>query len=274
MHNLFSVFDKLKPVIKNNPLFIFLDYDGTLVPIKEIPDPEKSLLSDRGRRLLLELSKLRDCKVAVISGRSLCDVKRMAGVEGLVYSGNHGLELEGPKIKFEVPLNEAYRKAISKLKKELLDKLGGIRGAFVEDKRLTLSVHYRLVKEELLPLVKAAVKETAGPFVQKKIIRLNAGKNVFEIKPCVKWDKGKLVLWLLARQAFVNGGSMPLPVYIGDDMTDEDAFRVLRRKGITVFVGKPHGSAAEYYVKSPPEVRELLMRIARIKKEEMLCRNQ
>lgn len=267
MRNLLSVFDKLKPVIKKDPLFIFLDYDGTLVPIQEIPDPEKSLLSERGRRLLLEFSKLRDCKVAVISGRSLRDVKRMAGVEGVVYSGNHGLELEGPKIKFEAPLNEAYRKAISRLKKELLDKLGGIKGVLIEDKRLTLSVHYRLVKEELLPLVKAAVKGAAMPFVQKKIVKLNTGKKVFEIKPCVNWDKGRLVLWLLARQTFANGGSRPLPVYIGDDMTDEDAFRALRGKGITVFVGKPHRSSADYYLDDHNEVYEFLKRMAQIRKE-------
>lgn len=270
MHHLFGYWHVIKKKLSAGRLFILLDYDGTLVPIRDTSDPGKSILPLSERNLLRRMIA-RGIRLAIVSGRSLKDLKRMAGIRGAVYSGNHGLELEGPGIRFKCPVKASLRKAIKRLRRETQEKLARIKGAFVEDKGLTFSVHYRLVKKRDIPEVKRIVGAAAGPYVTRREIVRNEGKKILEVKPAVNWDKGKMVSWLIGGR--YPGCSGALPVYIGDDTTDENAFKALKGKGITVFVGKPKKSLAEYYVKRPSEVRELLMRIARIKKEEALCRN-
>ena len=89
----------------------------------------------------------------------------------------------------------------------------------------------------------------------------HAGKKVLEIRPPLAWDKGKAALWLLRKQELAYGRGNVVPVYIGDDSTDEDAFEALKGRGVTVFVGPPRLSAAQYYLKQTQEVTELMKRI-------------
>lgn len=264
MRYLFDARDELEKRLRKKDLFIFLDYDGTLVPIKESPAPEKSLLPEGVKKVLARL-KDNGNYVAIVSGRSLKDLKKMAGIEGLIYSGNHGLELEGPKISFVNPISAKARTLIRELKYRLIDELSGIKGAFIEDKGLTLSLHYRLVKGCDIPGLVTLFNSVVRRHVNDGRIRIGKGKKIFEIRPPVKWDKGKMVLWLLARYRFAAGEKEIFPVYIGDDTTDEDGFKVLRNRGLTVFVGKPKRSFAEYYLKDTKEVHRFLGSLLRSK---------
>lgn len=266
MQYLFSAWDDLKKRIDGKGLFIFLDYDGTLVPIRQVPDLGASSLPEGTRDILLSL-KAHGNRLAIISGRALQDLKKMVGIKDIIYSGNHGLELEGPKIKFENLVSLESRRLIRKIRHRLLDRLCGIRGVIIEDKGLTFSLHYRLVKDDDMPIVVNSFNFAVRQYVDHGEIRVSKGKKVFEVRPSVNWDKGKMVLWLLARYRFAAGDREIFPVYIGDDTTDEDGFRVLRKEGLTVFVGKPKESLAKYYLKDTEDVRRFLVLLTRLQEE-------
>jgi len=271
MEHLFFQLNKLKDVLKNKFIFLFLDYDGTLTPIAQSPD--KAIIPREAMETLRALSKNPNCKVAIISGRALKDIKNKIGLERMIYAGNHGMEIDGPKIKFKIPVSMGYMTILKKIKAILKKKLSKIKGAIIEDKGLTLSVHYRLVDAKDAWLVKTIFHETLAYYIVSDKIKIRPGKKVLEIRPPLEWDKGKIVLWLLARRKFILNEEPCIPIYIGDDITDEDAFRVLKNIGLTVFVGGPGSSHAKYYLKNTQEVAEFLGQILKIKTDEGICRD-
>ncbi|PIW68245.1 MAG: trehalose-phosphatase [Candidatus Omnitrophica bacterium CG12_big_fil_rev_8_21_14_0_65_42_8] len=271
MEHLFFQLNKLKDVLKNKFIFLFLDYDGTLTPI--VQNPDKAVISRKTKEVIRSLSKIPHCRMAIISGRALKDIKNKIGLEGIIYAGNHGLEIEGPKIRFKAHVSIRYRATLRKIKSILKKKLSKIKGVIIEDKGLTLSVHYRLVDIKDVQPVKTIFHEAVAHYIISNKIKIRPGKKVLEIRPPLEWDKGKIVLWLLARLKFVLGKEPCLPIYIGDDMTDEDAFRALETMGLTVFVGGSKSSHARYYLKNTQEVTEFLGQILKIKTGERICRN-
>jgi trehalose-phosphatase len=256
MEYLFSHWDKLKNRLSDKSILLFLDYDGTLTPIAETPD--KAVISREAKDLLNKLSKKSYCSVAIISGRSLSDIRALVGLKDIIYAGNHGLEIEGPKIKFESQLSSRLKSIIRHIYEDAVSKFSKIKGVLVEDKGLTISVHYRSVDKQDIQEFLSIFNEITDPYIVRSKIKINTGKKVYEIKPSVKWDKGKVVLWLLARQQFIKN---VLPVYIGDDVTDEDVFKALKRKGLTVFVGRTGNSKADYYLNNTEEVTKFLRSI-------------
>ena len=270
MKNLFRHWDKLKEELSNRYIMLFLDYDGTLTPI--VSSPRKALISREAKGILNELSNSPKCKLAIISGRGLKDIINIIGLKGIIYSGNHGLEIKGPKIKFESIVSSRYKAVLEQIKNDLNKKLSSIEGAFVEDKGLSLGLHYRLVDKNNIPQVKTIFHEAVILYLVRNKIKIKTGKMVLEVRPPSEWDKGKVVLWLLARQGFALKGFVP--IYIGDDKTDEDAFKVLRNKGITIFVGKPKPSYAQYYLKDTNEVKEFLKRILVMQTDINICQSR
>ena len=258
MKHLFSKWDELKEDLINRHIYIFMDYDGTLTPIVKYPD--RAVISEDMRNLLRDLSNKPRCNIGIITGRALKDIKRKIGLEGVIYAGNHGLEIEGPKIKFESRVSPRTVSIIRNLKEELTEKLSKIKGIFVEDKNVTLSVHYRSATRTGYLSAKKIIKEVIQPFLARKKIEVSYGKKVIEIKPQVKWNKGRAVKWLLAKEAIV-GGQPIMPVYLGDDATDEDAFGILKNKGLTIYIGNPKDSQAKYYLKDTREVFRFLKNI-------------
>ncbi|MBU0501614.1 MAG: trehalose-phosphatase [bacterium] len=235
---------------------LFLDFDGTLTPIVKRPSLAK--LSANHKNILKKLSQQPDITLAIISGRQLTDLKNKVGLTNIYYAGNHGLEIFGPKIRLTHPRASAAKPLLSKIKKELKQKLDKIPGVLVEDKILTLSIHYRLVKPSSLKKFKRALRETLAPDLKAKKIKLTEGKKVFEVRPNVPWDKGKTVLWFMKKL-----GRHKTPVYIGDDSTDEDAFRALSKKGITIRVGPSKGSVAQKFLKDVNQVFHFLKTMLR-----------
>ncbi len=265
MRHIFGDWDKIKENLKDKHIALFIDYDGTLTPI--VDEPGQAIISKDTRRLLEELSKSRRCKLAIISGRLLSDIKALVGLKDIIYAGNHGLEIKGPNIRFTKPVSTRYKRILQHIKDELNTNLSTVEGAFLEDKGLSLSVHYRLVDRSQIQRVKTILHEATALYTVKDKIKIRYGKKVFEILPEVECDKGKVVLWLLAKWKFSLKNNEIIPIYLGDDMTDEDAFKVLKNKGISVFVGKPKKSYAKYYLKNTREVEDFLNRCQDLLKE-------
>lgn len=256
MKYLFSHCSTIRRRIAGKYAALFLDFDGTLTPIVETP--AKARIPKQTRQLLKALSANPGCTLTIISGRHLKDVKKKVGLKNIIYSGNHGLEIQGANIRFEAPVTSDYKIILQKIKNELGQMLSSVKGILLEDKGLSLALHYRLVNKKKAPFVRRAFYQVARPYLQRGKIKTETGKKVFEVRPAAEWDKGKAVLWVLSRQKSCCRAKPVLPVYIGDDVTDENAFRALKNKGLTIFVGRPKKSCAEYYLRNTKEVSKFL----------------
>lgn len=236
--------------------FLLLDYDGTLTPIVE--RPELAALPPAMRGVLKSVSARH--KVTIVSGRSLPDIRKLVGIKGVYYVGNHGLEISGPGVKFVQPQALRARPTIAQLCGKLRKWLKGIEGAIVENKGLTASVHYRLVARRELRDLKKIFKEVVKPHVDSGEIRVTQGKKVFEIRPNIEWDKGKAMLWVID---VIDPEKKLTPIYMGDDQTDEDAFSALKERGITVLVsGERKKSNAKFFLRDVGEVKTFLEKLA------------
>lgn len=255
---LFPELGRIKEMLRGKFVYFFLDYDGTLAPIADAP--QEAVLPKETKELLRSLAALPICKVAIISGRALRDIEKQVGLSHIVYVGNHGFEIKGPRITFESPLPRRYRTILKSIKEKLQKELSDIRGVIFEDKGFSFCVHYRQVDKSKIPLVKAAFSGALLIHEIRDDVTVRPGKMLLEVRPAIAWDKGKVVSWLLARQKFVSDekGRNVLPVYIGDDFTDEDAFRDINNKGITIFVGRPRKTLAKYRVSNTDEVARFL----------------
>jgi len=230
-------------------LVLFLDFDGTLTPLMD--DPSKVQLPPDMRQALQQLASQEGVTVGILSGRQRADVQERIAIPGLIYAGNHGLEISGPGMIFIEPTSVTWREPLQELAGQLAQRLQALAGVFVEDKGLTLSVHYRqageAVGEEVRRLVHGALERTTHPFV------LTMGDKVYEIRPRVYWNKGTAARWILEQ---LNQPD-PLIFYVGDDVTDEDAFSALP-EGITVKVGGTAETTASYWLEDPTAVRVFL----------------
>jgi len=252
---LFDHLSTLEAAMTGKHLLVLLDFDGTLAPIA--PTPGEAMLLGEARRELGSLAESSACSIGVISGRALSDVRAKVGIAGITYVGNHGIEMVRPN---EAPMNIAlpqFRSTLERLKEELSMRLEHFPGAIIEDKEHSLAIHYRTVGEEDRPRVKAIVHETVEAFGGEREIKLGIGAMVLELRPPIGCDKGTIVSSLLQSEAPCGGGSV-FAIYLGDDVTDEDAFKAMRGKGWGILVGAPRISYAEYYLNDPGEVRALL----------------
>ena len=235
-------------------VLLCFDYDGTLTPI--VDTPEAALLPEETRDLLRSLSRHPRYRLAIISGRSLREIRSMVGINGLIYAGNHGLEMDGNSLPFIHPAARASRSVIEESARKLHRGLAGIAGVRIEDKGLSLSIHFRLVKPEDLDLTLSIVRGiTHGP-VERGEVKVSAGKKVVEIRPPVDWDKGKIVDRLAREIGREESAGPLLTIYTGDDRTDEDAFRAIGDSGVTIRVGGANvQSSARYYLEDVARVR-------------------
>jgi trehalose-phosphatase len=230
---------------------LFLDYDGTLTPI--VAHPDLAVLSDDMRAALERLAA--HFPMAIISGRDLADVRSKVGIDGIVYAGSHGCDVDAPDaLGGRVQHGVAAVDDVAAARAALTRKVEDIPGAWVEHKTLAVTLHYRQTPPDQVPRVMAAFDEVAAVFFG---LRRGTGKMVLELRPGIAcYDKGKALLWLLERLEMATGTHVP--VYIGDDDTDEDAFRAIAGRGVGVRVGDPHDvTAADYTLADVEEVLEL-----------------
>jgi len=262
MQHFFTAWENIGGRIREaRRILIVFDFDGTLTPIMDTPEIVE--LSEDMRELLRNLSKHRAYTVAIVSGRALNDIQNKVGIPGIIYAGNHGLEIAGPNMSFVHPIAEEIRPVLRIMGLILKKTLGKIKGAAVEDKGITLTIHYRLAGENELERIRNAVTNTVGLAEELGKVKTTNGKKVLEVKPDVPWDKGKAVQYIMKRQARGGRESGVLPIYMGDDLTDEDAFKFVENYGgITVYVGEENNrSIASYYLRSTKEVEDSIRRL-------------
>jgi trehalose-phosphatase len=240
---------------------LLLDFDGTLAPIAE--HPAKARLSTRTAHLLRRLARQPDVFVAVISGRALRNLKALVGIKGLCYVGNHGLELQGPTLRYVDPVARANRPLLKQIARSLTVALRSVPGAWIEDKGLTLSVHWRQTPPSAHRPLRRLISRATAPYRKQGAVRVTRGKRVIEIRPPVNWGKGAAVRWLLQRIAPSPMQRGLFIVYAGDDQTDEEAFRVVNRlSGLSVFVGnRPRASAARWRLNNSHDVHAMLAQL-------------
>lgn len=210
------------------PVSVFLDYDGTLVPIRR--KPELAVLPSKRRAELARLA--RRTLVGIVSGRPLAEIRRLVGVPGISYIGNHGMEIHAGGRSWVHPEAKRRAGAVARAAAAVERRTAGYPGVFVERKGLTASVHYRLAAAGFRGPVRAIVADEVRR--GRGALALTRGKMVLEIRPDVEWDKGRGVLKLMD---LTGCPRWCFPVYVGDDRTDEDAFRALAGWGLTIHVG-------------------------------------
>lgn len=233
-------------VFSRKRIIFFLDYDGTLTPI--VSRPDLAVLSPAAREVLTELS--RCCTVAIVSGRRREDVEKLVGVSGLFYAGSHGFDIRGrdtamiyPEAARVIPLIETATKDVSRHTRAM-------KGVLVEEKTFSVAIHYRLAAEAIISDLRRIVEDAVG---QHALLRILEGKKVFEIMPAVDWNKGRAVRWIM--ETLGIGWQEATTVYIGDDTTDEDAFRTVRTRGIGILVAQSdQESAADFRLADPEAV--------------------
>lgn len=235
---------------------VFLDYDGTLSAI--VPDPDSAHLIDGAAATLARL--VQRCPVAILSGRDLADIRDRVGVPGVWYAGSHGFESIAPDGSYRQ--NDEAAAAVPVLEKaaaQLREKLAHIEGTRVEHKRFAVAVHYRDVAPENIGEVVASTHGVG----QRGHLRVTNGRKVVELRPEVDWNKGTTLSWI-GRQ--IGQSEKVLPIFIGDDLTDEDAFDAVKTDGIGILVRHTEDgdrrSAARFTLENPDQVREFLDRVA------------
>jgi trehalose-phosphatase len=232
----------LKRERHGTPVFFF-DFDGTLAEIEQTPD--KVTFRPIARYIVTELA--RNYTVGIITGRALQEIKKLVGIKGIFYSGNHGVEIEGPGLSFVEKNSASSARFIGSLVQTIRRKLRPY-GAIVQPKKYSVAVHYRTVEPRLVRnLLDDLEAITRAPAKAGKI-RLQLGKKVVEIKPPVEWDKGKAIEKIVRKC-----GKTGRVFFFGDDMTDEYGFKKVNElKGVSVFVGDlERETAARYQLDSP-----------------------
>src|ERR687894_970669 len=242
---------------------VFLDYDGTLTPI--VDRPEDAVISESMRDAVSGLASR--CPVCVVSGRDRQVVQELMGLDDLIVAGSHGFDIWSPEEgTIEREEGAEFEALLDEVKARLHEEIDPITGALVEPKKASVAAHYRLVPKEERLKVKEVVDMILTEYPDE--LRVIPGKMVYEIQPKLDWDKGRAVLYLLEALGLDRDDVVPL--YLGDDTTDEYAFEALVDRGIGIFVGAADDpevagrtTAADYIVFSTEEVRQFLDTLGR-----------
>jgi trehalose 6-phosphate synthase/phosphatase len=244
-------------MLRRYRLALFLDYDGTLTPI--VDHPSQALLPAEMRDVLQRCAEREDIDVAIVSGRSLADIRKIVGLDALTYAGNHGLEIAGPGLEaYEHEDLGYYRERLERLARELDDV--AIPGAWVERKGASLTFHYREADETQ----HARLAEATSAAIRAAGFQPRPAHCAVEARPPIGWDKGHAVLHVLRTRYGPSWSESVRPIYAGDDVTDEDAFRVLAGLGRTFRVGAADvPTAADRQLANVEAIHALLEYLAR-----------
>ncbi|XP_010531388.1 PREDICTED: probable trehalose-phosphate phosphatase H [Tarenaya hassleriana] len=252
-----EMFEEIIHASEGKQIVMFLDYDGTLSPI--VNDPDRAFMSKKMRRTVRNLAKC--FFTAIVSGRCREKVYNFVKLTELYYAGSHGMDIKGPENGSLLcqPATE-FLPMIDEVYKKLVEKTKTTPGSKVENNKFCVSVHFRCVDENMWSELAHQVRSVLKDYPK---LRLTQGRKVFEIRPIIKWDKGKALEFLLESLGFANCKDV-FPLYIGDDRTDEDAFKKLRERGqgLGILVSKfPKETSATYSLQDPNEVMDFLQRL-------------
>jgi trehalose 6-phosphate phosphatase len=247
---LFRDLDRLTSVIdRAGHMLVALDYDGTLAPIAETP--EAAHMEPETEALLRELAASDRISLAIVSGRSLADLRKRLPVGGVIHVGNHGLEIEGAGVSFVHEGASMLHRVVDLACWDLEAALESVRGVRVERKGLTATVHYRQAPPDLAEWIQLTVYAAVDPY--RSEIAVHPALLAWEIRPKLPWNKGSALRFLLGRMRAAD----PVLVCAGDDATDEDMFDVIPG-AISVHVGSPVNTRARYFVSGTQELLRFL----------------
>ncbi|KAJ0861010.1 putative trehalose-phosphatase [Helianthus annuus] len=263
-----DTFDEMIVRAKGKKIVVFLDYDGTLSNI--VPNPDEAFMSKKMRRVVSEVA--RCFPTAIISGRSRDKVYGFVKLDDIYYAGSHGLDIAAPFQCQNRPVDkngeevvrfqpaQIYQPLIYKILDVLKEETNDIKGVMLENNKFCVSVHFRHVSDKDFPVLEEVVKSLVDDLGE---FRLSEGKKVFEIRPDIEWDKGHALEYLLETLGYGSSDDV-LPIYIGDDRTDEDAFKAIKKrgKGYSIVVStSPKDTMASYSLRSPSDVKKFLSRL-------------
>lgn len=242
----------LRRVSAAERVFCFLDYDGTLAPLAQTPDEGAPLPGTV--ELLRQLAAAPGMRVALLTGRAIADLRRFVDIPDLYYVGIHGLEVRQPNEAVELSEGVAMVRAVlPAVKRQLQQALGARPGLLIEDKGLALACHYRLASSADAAAARHAATSVGQAYQRRGVqIAVRQGRDVVEIRPAYV-SKAKTACELLAPPA-----RPALPIYIGDDQSDEAAFALLPPAAITIRVGPATATAARYRIEEPSAVQRFL----------------
>ncbi|XP_072983861.1 trehalose-phosphate phosphatase A-like [Typha latifolia] len=273
-------FEQITAYAKGKKIALFLDYDGTLSPI--VDNPDDAFMSNAMRAAVQNVAKY--FPTAIISGRSRDKVFQFVKLTELFYAGSHGMDIMGPvrkscirspnkqgkEVNLFQPASE-FLPMIEEVFNSLVKNTKGIEGVNVENNKFCVSVHYRNVDDKNWALVAHTVDDVLKAYPR---LRLTHGRKVFEVRPVIDWNKGKAVEFLLESLGLSNCHDV-LPIYVGDDRTDEDAFKVLREgnRGYGILVSSiPKETDAFFSLRDPSEVMNFLKSLVRWKEGHIVAK--
>lgn len=232
-----------------------------MVPIRG--KPPLARLSAPKKQKLRTILKVPGIKLGVITGRSLKDIQKLLGMKGIIISANHGFEVYH-KGRIFYPRGKKLKIPMDSLGKKLWEHLDHIPGLLLESKGFSVAVHFRLVPRKYWDDIECVMRRVSAPWRNGFGWRLTGGKMLWEVRPSTHWNKGDVARWVLKKFA-----PKAIPWYFGDDLTDEDAFRALKREGVTVVVGRHSGSKAKYLAGSVSDVWKALDLLIKKRKGEL-----
>ena len=231
-------------------VLLLFDFDGTIAPI--VGDPLKAEMLPHWRDWLVALMRKNNIEVGVVTGRAQPDAKDRVRIDRMLIASDHGYEIwRGHKKLFSI--GSEFTAKMKKLGAAVYKKFGSIPGVSIEQKDYSVALHYRHVDVKKQNWLVKEYMEMIRPILKEQNLELMKAKKLFEVRPKKFWDKGKSSKWI-----WENIAPRYLPVYFGDDTTDEDAFRELKKVGITIRVGLKKSSNAEYYVRKIDDAAPLV----------------
>ncbi|MBI4250021.1 trehalose-phosphatase [Candidatus Uhrbacteria bacterium] len=261
-------FTEIKKRFTGRKVAIMLDFDGTLSSIASTP--QRARIHVGIKKVLKKLSQSPHT-MYIVSGRSVADVKKKIGIANVTYVGNHGMEWEMGGRRKTIPLPRTIKQAIGKAKQKLRIIQKKFPGILIEDKQLAVALHYRGIRKTDAKSFQTQTASLLGELTRDEHLKIGKGKKVFELLPNIAWNKGFFVR-MMVKTELKNMAQKDI-IYIGDDQTDEDVFRILP-KALTIRVGKNKKSAARYYVRSLQSVYQILtMLVSRYPSERSIFRN-
>jgi len=224
---------------------LFLDFDGTLAEL--VDKPGDAQLAEATRRVLRTLVQRPKARVFFISGRRRSDLAKRVGLPGCRYLGLFGFESTARA-------GRGQSAAVQRLRAQAEERVAGLPNVWIEDKGLAFVLHHR----DAAPRVRALARRRVGLIVRSSpAVRQFESAHGVEVVPRGVTGKGAVVSRLLRAPALRHA----VPIYLGDDLSDEPAFRAARH-GVTIQVGRPRPTAARYRLAGASDVRELLSVIA------------
>lgn len=254
--NLPSAFTLLKnQLFKDKKPLLFLDFDGTLAPL--VNNPEDAKMSFELSVILKDLADKIPC--TILSGRDRSDIEKRVGINKMIYAGSHGFDIKGPDIDLIYQQGVEVLPNLDSTEKELCEELGSIPGIAIERKKFAIAVHYRNVEENK---VANTIEEVKRIVKKNPVLKTGEGKMIIEVKPACNWNKGEALLWLFKK---LDLSSKFIPVFIGDDVTDEDGFRSIKDFGYGILVGDTlKNTHAEFVLKDTEEVKLFLSSMSKL----------